>query len=535
MVEDVETVQFVTSFTLIERETVEFSTTVSLVDAIAGEFVIVDEFACDSKACAPPPVGAGGSRHTGGLSKGSSAPVRIKTGAVAKRSGKREKLGDHSDIEHFSPKVQEKMVKDFVRVTGLTHLKTPRDVIDYLKQETRRQVVAAMERDPDLTSRFWYEAANRAASEISEALGAPTTGLGAALVAVTSPQTPWHDNLGMAKEIERLWRENKPISTRTLSDAYDDPNNKEMDAFRSKMSRDEFIKAFSKDTWRTIPTNVGGGLLKSHFQFADPPIKSYNQELIPNGNGDFRYIEMSNPIVAKSGLPGQKALEILRAFEEHGDTPAFYDVVSVALGDGSKVRSFYNNINDPDSPDYVTIDTHAAAGMTGFPGGTGQTFIRGVMSSGGVEEGMSQGYGLYQQAVKEVAAEFGLLPREVQSVTWVQQREVEWPDKAKSAYTTAGNKKTPQVSMLQHQIAISRRGPEGVEAGRRFRDSVGALLIERPTASAKRKREINSEINSLINGLGLSNTELQEARAFAAPVDLIAYEKKNGIKVPADE
>lgn len=427
------------------------------------------------------------------------------------------------------------MVKDFVRVTGLSHLKTARDVVEYLKDETRRQVEDSMKRDPKLTARFWYDAANRVASELSEELGAPTTGLGSALIAVTSPQTPWGDNLGMAKEIQRLWKENSPISSKTLGDAYDDKNNKEIDKFRKTMSRDEFIEAFSKETWRTIRTDVGGGLLKSHFQFSEPPVVSLDQELIPDGNGEFRYKVGEDRIVAKSGLPGKKALDILHAFEKYGESKEFYDEVSVALGDGSKVRSFYNNINDPDSADYVTIDTHAAAGMTGFPGGTGQPFIRGVMTGGGVKEGMSQAYALYQQAIAEVGTEFGLLPREVQSVTWVQQRDTEWPDKVKSAYTNSGDKKRPRVSYLQYQMAISRRGPEGVQAGREFRDKVAKLLSERPSADSKRTKEINSELDALVKQLDLSTSEIQEARAFAAPVDIISHEKKNGIKVPADE
>jgi hypothetical protein len=532
---------------LVETETVQFATSVVELSTVLGQFISVDEFACDSKACAPPPIGTGGSRSTGRqapartgtterpLRSGSSSPVRIQTGAAAKRTGRKEALGKHAGLEHFESKIQEKMVKDFARVTGLTHLKTARDVVDHLKEETRRQVEDAMKRDPELTSRFWYDAANRVASELSEDLGAPSAGLGSALLAVTSPQTPWYDNIGMAKEIGRLWKENKPIPAKTLGDAYDDANNIEMAKFREKMTREQFIEAFSKETWRTIRTDIGGGILKSHFQFSDPPVLALDQELIPNGNGEFRYKTLDGRIIAKSGLPGKKALDILHAFAEHGESDEFYENVSIALGDGSKVRSFYNNINDPDSADYVTIDTHAAAGMTGFPGGTGQPFIRGVMTGGGVDEGMSQSYALYQQAISEVAKEFGLLPREVQSITWVQQRDVEWPDKVKSAYTNSGSDKRPQVSFLQYQIAISRRGPEGVRAGRQFRDRVAVLLRERPSANAKRTKEINSELSSLIDSLGLSVSELQEARAYSAPVGMIASEKKKGIKVPADE
>jgi hypothetical protein len=487
------------------------------------------EFAgCQDASCAPPPHGTGGSRSSA-LPSGKSASPRIDRTAEGVRSGRKDKLGEHSSLDHFSQKDQEKMVKDFVAVTGLAHLKTPDQVISFLEEETYRQVMAAKELDPDLTARHWYVAAHTEADSLSQLAGASSTAVGAAVLAVTSPQTPWHDNVGMAREIVRLHGEGNKIAPESLKAAYSDANNKEMAKIRSSMSEDEFLKKFGEHTWRTVDPVIGGAIFKSHLQFVGG--NSVDQVLKKGGNGDFDEV-IRGKIVAKSGESGWKALEILNASLAHGEGQEFYNTLSLYLGDGSKVRSFYNNINDPSSSDYVTIDTHAAAGMTGFPGGSGTAFVRGVMSPGSTTLGMSRSYPLYQEALNRVAARTGLLPREVQSVTWVRQRDVEWPDTVKSKYTMATTSKGPIVSHLQYQMAVSARGPEGVKQGLAYRDKIRELLLERVGATSKRSKEINEEISNLNMSLGLTDEELRSTRKFAAPPDVLSAEKKAGITVP---
>lgn len=493
------------------------------------------EFACHTAACRPPT--SGGTGGSSPLANGPDIAPRFDRSASAKATGKKEKLGDHK-LSDFSEADQKRMVADFVKVTGLSHLKTPEDVVNYLVEETDRQMSAASANDPDLTARHWYNAAHSEAENLSRQLGAESTALGSSLLAVTSPQTPWPDNVAMAREITRLYNSGEKISRATLVAAYNDKNNKELASAREKMTEAEFVKAFGKETWATIDTRLGGAIFKSHLQYADPKVLAVDQVLTPGGNGAYTE-KVGGAVVAKSGESGWKALEILNAHAAHGETQEFYDVLSARLGDGSKVRSFYNNINNPDSPDFVTIDTHAAAGMTGFPAGSGTPLVKGVMTPGSVTQGMSQGYPLYQEAINRVAAKWGVLPREVQSITWVQQRDVEWPDTVKSNYTNTGPAGRPIVSHLQRQMALSMRGSDGVAAGRVYRDQIRDLTRERAAigkskepADKARVKEIQDLIKELDNGLGLSDNELREARKFAAPPAVYNAEKKQGVTVP---
>ena len=96
--------------------------------------------------------------------------------------------------------------------------------------------------------------------------------------------------------------------------------------------------------------------------------------------------------------------------------------ISSNLGDRHKVRSFYNNILNPmsDRGD-VTIDTHAvAAGLLQPLGGSAPEVSHnlGTMGDTSAITGVMGSYGILADAYREAAAEVGILPREMQSITW---------------------------------------------------------------------------------------------------------------------
>jgi hypothetical protein len=113
-----------------------------------------------------------------------------------------------------------------------------------------------------------------------------------------------------------------------------------------------------------------------------------------------------------------KAISILTAPSE-----TQMKVISDELGDQHKVRSFYNNIVDPQNADgHVTMDTHAIAALfwQAFSGnsrevgqnfGTANTATDSLTGVGGL-------YPAFAEAYRAVAAEYGMLPRQVQSITW---------------------------------------------------------------------------------------------------------------------
>jgi hypothetical protein len=97
--------------------------------------------------------------------------------------------------------------------------------------------------------------------------------------------------------------------------------------------------------------------------------------------------------------------------------------ISAMLGDQHKVRNFYNNIFDPLSKDgHVTIDTHAVAAGLLRPLAGASTEVLHNFGGGGAANASTYGskgtYGLYAEAYRRAAKERGILPREMQSITW---------------------------------------------------------------------------------------------------------------------
>ncbi len=115
-----------------------------------------------------------------------------------------------------------------------------------------------------------------------------------------------------------------------------------------------------------------------------------------------------------------KAVKIL----ENGSVENINDV----MGQGHKIRNFYNNIINPNSKaGHVTVDTHATAAATLQP--LGPDDIEAKHTFGGSSKGIPgapkndatglQGtYPLYAEAYQRVARKLGIPTHELQSVVW---------------------------------------------------------------------------------------------------------------------
>lgn len=93
------------------------------------------------------------------------------------------------------------------------------------------------------------------------------------------------------------------------------------------------------------------------------------------------------------------------------------------LGREHKVRNFYNNIFDPKSEmGFATIDTHAVAAALLRPLAGGDLEVLqnfgGAGSASSSITGLSGTYPIYLEAYRRAAEARGLLPREMQSITW---------------------------------------------------------------------------------------------------------------------
>jgi len=82
---------------------------------------------------------------------------------------------------------------------------------------------------------------------------------------------------------------------------------------------------------------------------------------------------------------------------------------------GHKVRSFYNNILNPDDPSHITIDKHAHDIAVGIPQGT--------RGSGSLGLGAAGRYQHFVHAYRIASGELGVeVPNITQATTWVAHR-----------------------------------------------------------------------------------------------------------------
>jgi hypothetical protein len=127
-----------------------------------------------------------------------------------------------------------------------------------------------------------------------------------------------------------------------------------------------------------------------------------------------------------------------RAVPAWGDTGSIAKAISIyrdgspaniskRLGNAHKVRNFYNNIVSPMSDKgEVTIDTHAVAAALMSPLGASSKEVGHALGGGpsNLPQGISGSYWMFAEAYRRAAKERGVLPRELQSITWEEVRTI---------------------------------------------------------------------------------------------------------------
>lgn len=257
-------------------------------------------------------------------------------------------------------------------------------------------------------SKQWYVGARKIVDDLSVEYEVPDQSV-AGVMAVLSPQKDWFMNVSLGKRVIDIHqtKANEPWTDDMMSTAQ---------------------QIFGQEKYAPILQGIAG---KTYSQLETPGEKAmwlriYDQTYNPREHniispeGETQGVRLSGSgEVYKTGWGSlseiAKAIDIL-------DNPSVENI-SGQLGSQHKVRSFYNNMYAPmDEAGDVTIDTHAVAAGLLRPLSGNSTEVTHNFGGTGIANSSITGakgtYGLYAEAYRQAAKERGILPREMQSITW---------------------------------------------------------------------------------------------------------------------
>lgn len=378
----------------------------------------------------------------------------------------------------------------------VSRARTPDKQAEDFINEVKDNLLFLHDQVPEATrqrSKLWYDGARNITDRFSSQYQVPDQAV-AGVLAVLSPQKDWFMNVSLGERVLDIMAKAKAA-----------PWDSDMDQMAQVIWKDE--------KYAPMLQAIRGKTLE---QITDPGLKAmwlrtYDQAKLPREHqivspeGDFvgiRTNDNGSPTKTAWGSLNEigKAVVIL-------DDPRI-ETISMNLGNAHKVRNFYNNIYAPTDPaGHVTIDTHAvAAGLMRPLSGNSRevlhNFGSGVLGEGGPKNSTITGvrgtYGLYAEAYRRAAQERGILPREMQSITWEAVRGL-FPD----TFKTSANASKIDSVWLQY-----RRGKLSLDEARnevfRIAGGINAPEWERAGLRPGPAQEVQSTPNAgQLPGAGL--------------------------------
>jgi len=320
-------------------------------------------------------------------------------------------LIDSAAVFNLPPEKQKVMAGIITKYPNIrTSSKNLQPVADELKQQSIDNLLWLHDKVPaDIRkrSKLWYDGARKITNGYTKQFQI-TNPAGAGVLAVLSPGKDWFMNVSLAERIIDTAQNKvgKPIDAKMMKQAKFRLEGKpalmnEVKKMVGKKYND--LTPLQKSIW---------------IRMYDEAYNSPSYEVIsPEGRkvGLKKNLDGTNATVAHQSFPFiQKAISVL-------DDPS-KENISSQLGTAHKIRNFYNNILLPKlAKEDVTIDTHAVAAALLRPLAQKSTEVQhglGTDMPSSSITGAQGAYGIYADAYREAARQRGVLPREMQSITW---------------------------------------------------------------------------------------------------------------------
>ena len=274
----------------------------------------------------------------------------------------------------------------------------------------------------------WYDGARIIADDMSSKFGMTPEQSGA-IIAAFSPMKDWFQNVQMAMNFADVYanERNTPVTRKDFKKAIDQianiPKNK-----KDKQNRAKLLKG------------IGGKSIQQLWDEGNQELAAWATRIVSTQKHGLMHdvlapegfamgVRTNNDGGIKQ-MVWQDTSAIVKALKVATDGSLAN--ISTQLGLEHKIRNFYNNIIAPNTLfGDATMDTHAVNADLLFPmGGSGYQVDLNFGKAGVGGPHNSGTYWLHLEAYKRAAAKRGLLPRQMQSITWEAVRML-FPDAAK--------------------------------------------------------------------------------------------------------
>lgn len=395
--------------------------------------------------------------------QGEDHPAWIPQRLIAEKAGRKRDPNDRPKVDmdtlRMTPKLYQKqadIIRGYRNVPEMMANTSHDDVMEHFIEHVKQNLLTLHDAVPeDIRSRSkkWYEGGRKISDDWSEKYNVPNYSVAGAIAAL-SPQTDWYANVSRAERVLDALKGNGQLAIKPhgLEDFYSQFRfSPEMDARFKSVDEKGNPYSLNKPDYLPVYNMLAGKSLSDIDKFDLPPkekavakamwIRLYDEAhnspehriITPEGDFDDHVLTKDG---SRKGAGWGSLVEISKAIRavEAVDPSE----MSELMGEKHKVRNFYNNIISPNSMHGdVTMDTHAiAAGLLRPLSGKSTEVAhnldtsppKGTPGAGGSDvTGIRGTYPVFAEAYRRAAKERGLLPREMQSITWEAVRSL-FPD-----------------------------------------------------------------------------------------------------------